>query len=54
MELQQNVDESAAISNASEQLSWQRERSTDELLGFIARREAVVFDSDDDLFGLAV
>ncbi len=29
------------------QLSWDRERSTDELLGFIARREAALSDVED-------
>jgi len=30
------------------QLSWDRERSTDELLGFIARREAAIADLSDE------
>lgn len=30
------------------QLSWDRERSTDELMGFIARREAAIADLSDD------
>ncbi len=51
MELQQNVDESAIITSTPEVLSWQRQRSTDELIGFIARREAVAFNEvEDDLF----
>jgi len=30
------------------QLSWDRERTTDELLGFIARREAALAEVDDE------
>lgn len=30
------------------QLTWDRERSTDELLGFIARREAAIADLSDE------
>lgn len=30
------------------QLGWERERSTDELLGFIAQREAAIADLSDD------
>jgi hypothetical protein len=30
------------------QLGWERERSTDELMGFIARREAAVADLSDE------
>lgn len=30
------------------QLSWDRERSTDELMGFIARREAAIADMSDE------
>lgn len=29
------------------QLSWDRERSTEELMGFIARREAALSESED-------
>lgn len=51
MELQQNVDESAIINDTPEIHSWQRQRSTDELIGFIARRESVALQNDeDDLF----
>lgn len=51
MESLSNVDQSAIITDNFEQPSWQRVRSTDELLGFIARREAVVLNTfDGDLF----
>lgn len=55
MELQSGNSEPVIIEDTFETPSWQRTRSTDELLGFIARREAVIFEGaeDDDLFGLA-
>lgn len=51
MELQERVEQSANINDTPETVSWLRPRTTDELVGFIARRSAVVFtDAEDDLF----
>ncbi len=46
MELQSDTIEPVTVSDIFEVASWQRTRSTDELLGFIARREAVVLQND--------
>lgn len=46
-----NVEHATIISPSPEVAGWQRPRTHEELLGFIARREAVIFeDSDNDLF----
>lgn len=44
MELQKSLNESEITSSTPEVISWNRPRTTDELLGFIARREAVMLD----------
>lgn len=52
MELHEQAGLSADINDSPEVVSWLRPRTTDELMGFISRREAVVFaDATDELFG---
>jgi len=36
-------------SDLLELASWDKPRSTEQLLGFIARREAEIFNTDDEL-----
>jgi hypothetical protein len=45
MELQADYPESDALTDG-EKPSWDRQRSTDELLGFIASREALLDPSE--------
>lgn len=51
MQVSSNVDRSTIIEPTPDVASWQRPRTTEELMGFIARREAEVFKHvDSDLF----
>ena len=43
------VNNNESEQNLSELASWNQQRSTEQLLGFIARREAAIADYQSDL-----